>query len=508
MTKTNGLRIVVMAAVVTSVLAAIMMAATRKAEAAFPGLNGRIAFYNNRDIWTVNPDGSDQMNLTPGPAGGQEPAWSPEGTEMAFVRRTGDISATFDEDIFKMDADGSGVTRLTDNEKWEAHPAWSPDGTKIAFMRLHVRSSPGSSNWDVWVMNADGSGETALTGTSEDDYDPAWSPDGTKIAFSRSGSLYTMNASDGTGQRPLSSSRGRGPTWSPDGTKIAFSRYMAEGGVSAEISVMNADGTGETRLTYNRAEDSAPTFSPDGRYIAFQACSPTDDRCFIRKMRVDGASQTNLTNTEAGVFHLVPDWQPLPTFRLDPNAATVNWQDYLTIPGRLIYGGSKGTSGRELTLWEQPTGAFKDFTLVPGAETVTDEDGFFGFEKIQPQENTNYQVRVAGDPDADIEPAMSPIKHINVRVLVSLGLSAERLSPGKALTMSGEVQPKHGGEVFLTIRRNGEKFARKSVALTDSGYSLPYAPPKEGKYTVVVRYPDHADHLGNTSPKRSFEVVR
>ncbi len=102
----------------------------------------------------MNPDGSDQTNLTPG--GGREPAWSPDGTKMAFTRRV-DISASYNDEIFKMNADGSGVTRLTDNEKWDAQPAWSADETKIVFMRLHAGSPPGESNWDLWVMNADGS---------------------------------------------------------------------------------------------------------------------------------------------------------------------------------------------------------------------------------------------------------------------------------------------------------------------------------------------------------------
>lgn len=93
--------------------------------------------------------------------------------------------------------------------------------------------------------------------------------------------------------------------------------------------------------------------------------------------------------------------------------------------------------------------------------------------------------------------------------LVSLDLSADSLRLGKALTVSGGVQPSHGGEVTLTIRRGGEKVATKRVVIDeDSRYSLSYEPRRSGNYSVSARFPDHADHLGNTSPKRSFEVIR
>ncbi len=95
-----------------------------------------------------------------------------------------------------------------------------------------------------------------------------------------------------------------------------------------------------------------------------------------------------------------------------------------------------------------------------------------------------------------------------MRVLVSERLSTDRLKLGEALTFSGAVSPAHDGKVTLIFHRDGAAWAEKSVDLEDSRYSFRYKPDAAGEYTVIARYPAHADHLGNTSPKRSFEVVR
>jgi hypothetical protein len=277
--------------------------------------------------------------------------------------------------------------------------------------------------------------------------------------------------------------------------------------------MINTDGTGETFLTDSAEDEHDPAFSPDGRFITFESClsesyPSSRIRCPIRKMRSDGAAPVDLTNPPFNELQWDPSWQPLPAFVLSDNALAIPFRDIILVSGRFVYGGATMTSGRELTLWEQPANSYKDFAPVPGAETTTDKDGSFSFEKVQPQENTNYQVRFAGDPKTELESATSPIEAVDVRVLVSERLSTESLKLGGSLVVSGAVAPAHEGKVTLLIRRNGKAWAQKSADLKDSRYSFRYTPGTAGEYTVSARYPTHADHLGNTSPKRSFEVVR
>ena len=191
---------------------------TQSAFATFPGENGKIAFVSdrdgNREIYVMNPNGSEQTNISNNSAFDQEPSWSPDGTKIAFVS---DRDDPYNIEIYVMDAvDGSNPTRLTDNPTGDVQPNWSPDGTKIAFV------SDRDGNAEIYVMDAvDGSGQTRLTNDYRPDYTPSWSPDGTKIAFNAyrdvGSGIFVMN-SDGSEQINISNSRSWEdffPDWGP-----------------------------------------------------------------------------------------------------------------------------------------------------------------------------------------------------------------------------------------------------------------------------------------------------
>ena len=120
----------------------------------------------------MNPDGTGVTQLTSRSAHNGSPAWSPDGSQIAF---TSDRDGN--EEIYVMNANGTGATRLTNHSADDWSPAWSPDGRRIAFV------SDRDGNWNIHVMNADGHGIVRLTDHFAADWSPAWSPDGRQIAF-------------------------------------------------------------------------------------------------------------------------------------------------------------------------------------------------------------------------------------------------------------------------------------------------------------------------------------
>jgi Tol biopolymer transport system component len=284
-----------------------------------PVVNGKIVFERgdangfNPEIYAMDPDGSNQTNLTNNPAAARRfgwhgdfgPAWSPDGAKIAFAsQRYPDLLY---KHIFVMNADGSNQIRLTQND-WnrgpfvgpeERGPAWSPDGSKIAF------ASWAMNHLQIYVMDADGSNPIPLTiNSTYGDVAPAWSPDGSRIVFSRYSApvggpppceIYVMNA-DGSNQVRLTDNPGRmneSPAWSPDGSKIAFDSSRGNNGL--EIYVMDADGSNQIAL----GGGFGPKWSPDGAKIVFNAG-------WIFVMDADGSNATPLASGRN------PSWQRLP----------------------------------------------------------------------------------------------------------------------------------------------------------------------------------------------------
>ena len=150
---------------------------------------GRIAFVTNRDgnfeIYVMNPDGSGQTNITNSSLPDFQPAWSPDGSRIAFSR----IDENGNQNVWVMNADGTGQQKLNSVDGGE--PGWSPDGSRIAFTSF----SPTFTDFEIHVMNANGTGDVNITNHAADDFLPSWSPDGQWLVFSSNGSNQSASSS-------------------------------------------------------------------------------------------------------------------------------------------------------------------------------------------------------------------------------------------------------------------------------------------------------------------------
>jgi len=285
----------------------------------------KIAIVSDRDgnseIYIIDVDGDNLTRLTNNTGAHTEPAWSPDSKKIAFHSDRDGGS-----DIYTINADGKNLRKITNTNNSEVNgPVWSPDGKKIAFILTQKISPPYvmtlslgdtfTTEWvsDIIIINTDGSNQIQVTNNYPyQDYSHypysthefAWSPDGKKIAFVldvdfNKSNIYVVNA-NGSGQQRLTSSSGwdSEPKWSPDGKKLIFSSDRDEF-LSRAIYIMDLDGGNQTRLTdvfglkgYTIVSYS-PEWSPDGNKIAFLS-----DRDFyhwgLYTMDVDGSNQIRL----------------------------------------------------------------------------------------------------------------------------------------------------------------------------------------------------------------------
>ena len=277
-------------------------------------------WFGNWDIYSMDVDGNNLVQLTDHPGSDWLLACSPDGRRIAFTSERG-----VTHDLYVMDGDGNNVIRLTQDNFIEGRPSWSPDGTRIAFSSF--RWAVG--NWEIYAMDPDGQNLTRLAKHKWQDVDQSWSPDGSKIAFAsaRDGRLNTpehifvMNA-DGTDRRNLTGdtdlTKNRSPTWSPDGRKIAFhSQHIFAPGLRYQIYVITAEGEELERLT-EEGSNRFPAYSPDGKKIAYVSHRNGDSHIYM--MDTNGENVVKLTSTPHGVDNIYPSWLfAADAFAVNPN---------------------------------------------------------------------------------------------------------------------------------------------------------------------------------------------
>jgi TolB protein len=148
-------------------VAPLTMSLDHESEASWSPDGAKIAYNRAGDVWVMDSDGTNAVDLTNEPGTGDfNPDWSPDGEKIAFASNRGDSV-----DVYVMDRDGSNVTNLTNVSMSDGRPVWSPDGTMISYYRQIALD-----NTEVWVMNADGSEKQNLTNAAGDQDDPSWQP--------------------------------------------------------------------------------------------------------------------------------------------------------------------------------------------------------------------------------------------------------------------------------------------------------------------------------------------
>ena len=260
-----------------------------------------------RDIYLMNPDGSEKVNLTKHRADDISPVWSPTGEHILFASNR-EHKAWGTWDLYLMKPDGSNVRKVFDKWKKRSHPTWSPDGKHIAYDYGEIGNS------SLYIGTIDGKEEERVA----IGYASAWSPDGTEIIF-RGGALAKPRRFSLLNVKtkrlrffpfPKEPKWVRGPAWSPSGDKLAFSwnnraEPRLEDFVFETIYIVNRDGTGLQQIIAEGQYAGNPVWSPNGDELLYDSIDANRD-LQIYKISLDTGVSVQLTDDESWSY--LGDW--------------------------------------------------------------------------------------------------------------------------------------------------------------------------------------------------------
>lgn len=316
---------------------------------------GRLAFMgpygNNFQVFVANADGSGLRMVSDGQTESLFPSLSPDGTRVAYAASVGEN----DLDLIITDLESGESTSVTQGADLDNQPVWSPDGEQIAFI------SNRDGSFGIFVMDADGANIRRVTDLPSQAFSPlgGWSPDGSKIVYGAetdSGARAIQIVDVESGEiEPLTNHSGEeaNPVWSPNGERIAF-HSDRPAPQNLEVFVMNADGDNLRAATNLQGPALFPSWGPDSEWLAFTVVD-AQQNLTLNQMPADGGPVHRLQDANGDLLQgIITSWvatsEPLedtgfsqtPTFEIsaevldsaptrgDPNApiTIVEFSDY------------------------------------------------------------------------------------------------------------------------------------------------------------------------------------
>jgi serine/threonine protein kinase/Tol biopolymer transport system component len=285
------------------------------------GGSGQIVFASTRaglpQLYLIKADGTDLVQLTNVEQGACQPSWSPDGQQLVFTSPCPSRAEFYEtlynqSSLYVINVDGTGLKQLTSSPGSGFDPAWSPDGTRIAFTSVR------DGFRQIYLLDIDTLDVTLLTNTTNDIEcsQPAWSPDGKKIAYTvkRVGTYQVWAMSD-TGQDAVQLARSGqeqwdfSPAWSSDGKLILFSQRRLGPFRPWLMSVNFEDLSRDPKRLDFPTPIEDLSFSPDGAWVVFESMDNHSNRD-IYFANAEGSGRTRLTNDPKVDFD--PVWRPAP----------------------------------------------------------------------------------------------------------------------------------------------------------------------------------------------------
>ena len=270
----------------------------------YPGIfRTRLALISDasghKEVYTMGIDGHGMSRLTSDRLINISPAWSPDGSRIAYTSFTDEKDA----EVKMINLSDRSNRQVTHNKSINLSPAWIPNGRALTI-------AMGNGETNLFNINLNGKVLRRLTNFWGIDIAPTWSPDGTEFAFSseRSGGLHVFRADADGGniiRMTFVGYQNDNPAWSPDGEKIAF--QGRDQGVW-DLFIMNSDGSVIQRLTSSAGNNEFPAWAPNSQYIAFASSRSGPYQIYVMTRQGE-----NHIRIKAAGSCTQPDWGPIPS---------------------------------------------------------------------------------------------------------------------------------------------------------------------------------------------------